>query len=256
MTFGNGLGNIKKVGARAPLPGPNALVDWALEQLRAQAHLPDLARSNPLYARAVSRLKVACEQAKIDLSRADRATIQVSDFRVEDSSAPGAQSRSLETHFELGSGASADANALLPQGSSRPASRHRQRTSSAKGAFSRRAPLHAPHPPSGRRRRRPPGSNEHGRPPGSILAERVQPGERGAFSRPRAGGGSEERPARFPAPAQHRAAGARSDCFDQRGPHQPAGGRRPGGRAGPTAAQPTLPSHRPIHRGLSPYRGG
>jgi molecular chaperone DnaK len=65
----------------------NALVDWALEQLRAQAHLPDLARSNPLYARAVSRLKVACEQAKIDLSRADRATIQVSDFRAEDSSA-------------------------------------------------------------------------------------------------------------------------------------------------------------------------
>ncbi len=53
----------------------NALTDWAVARLAAATGLPALSRTNPAHRRALSKLKAACEQAKIDLSRLDRTSI-------------------------------------------------------------------------------------------------------------------------------------------------------------------------------------
>lgn len=53
----------------------NALVDWALGRLRGEQALPDLARTNPAQRRVLGKLKAACEQTRIELSRAERAAI-------------------------------------------------------------------------------------------------------------------------------------------------------------------------------------
>ena len=56
----------------------DALVDWAVGELRRRFELPGLDRGEPATAGARSaRLKAACEQAKIELSRAERAAIVV-----------------------------------------------------------------------------------------------------------------------------------------------------------------------------------
>ena len=53
----------------------NALTDWAVARLAAATGLPALSRTNPAHRRPLSKLKAACEQAKIDLSRLDRTSI-------------------------------------------------------------------------------------------------------------------------------------------------------------------------------------
>jgi molecular chaperone DnaK len=56
-----------------------ALVEWAVAELRRRRParlLPD--RASPLGRRLLARLRSACEQAKIELSRAERATIVLS----------------------------------------------------------------------------------------------------------------------------------------------------------------------------------
>ncbi len=53
------------------------LVDWAAARLGSERGLDDLSRSNPERRRAFSRLKVACEQARIELSRQDETAIVV-----------------------------------------------------------------------------------------------------------------------------------------------------------------------------------
>lgn len=53
----------------------NALVDWALERLHAEHDLGDLSRANPASRRTLAKLKAACEQAKIELSRVLRTSI-------------------------------------------------------------------------------------------------------------------------------------------------------------------------------------
>jgi molecular chaperone DnaK len=60
-----------------------ALADWALARLRAQHPLPQLARDNPNARRALGRLKAACEQAKIDLTRGEQASIAVPELCVD-----------------------------------------------------------------------------------------------------------------------------------------------------------------------------
>jgi molecular chaperone DnaK len=55
----------------------NALVDWAIARLRARHALPELSRAQAAGRRAVMTLKAACEQAKIDLSRAERAAVSL-----------------------------------------------------------------------------------------------------------------------------------------------------------------------------------
>src|SRR4029079_1518941 len=52
-------------------------VDWALTRLRAQHALPELTRDNPRARRELGKLKAACEQAKIDLTRSEQATLGV-----------------------------------------------------------------------------------------------------------------------------------------------------------------------------------
>src|SRR5919106_746381 len=53
----------------------NALLGWAIDRLRAAHDVPDLSRENPASRRALSKLKAACEQAKIELSRAPQSSI-------------------------------------------------------------------------------------------------------------------------------------------------------------------------------------
>src|SRR6185436_9088623 len=55
----------------------NALVDWAVERLRGQHALSALGRHHLGARRAIGKLKAACEQAKIDLSRQEQAAIAV-----------------------------------------------------------------------------------------------------------------------------------------------------------------------------------
>jgi molecular chaperone DnaK len=52
-----------------------ALVDWAVERLRAEAPGAELSRANPAARPALIQIKAACEQAKIELSRAARTSI-------------------------------------------------------------------------------------------------------------------------------------------------------------------------------------
>ena len=53
----------------------NALTDWAAARLAAETGRPPLSRSDPAHRRALGKLKAACEQAKIDLSRLERTSI-------------------------------------------------------------------------------------------------------------------------------------------------------------------------------------
>ena len=53
----------------------NALTDWAAARLAEETGLPPLSRSNPGHRRALGKLKAACEQAKIDLSRLERTAV-------------------------------------------------------------------------------------------------------------------------------------------------------------------------------------
>ncbi|MGC4119395.1 MAG: Hsp70 family protein [Myxococcales bacterium] len=53
------------------------LVNHVIEQLKKGFALSDLARGNPKYLRALARLKAACEDAKIELSRKERTTLSV-----------------------------------------------------------------------------------------------------------------------------------------------------------------------------------
>ena len=55
----------------------NALVDWALARLHDQFGLSEVRRDNPDSRSILSRLKAACEQTKIELSRAQRAMVVV-----------------------------------------------------------------------------------------------------------------------------------------------------------------------------------
>ncbi len=58
----------------------NALTDWAAARL-AEAHgLPPFSRAERAHRRPLAKLKAASEQAKIDLSRADRATIACAEW--------------------------------------------------------------------------------------------------------------------------------------------------------------------------------
>ncbi len=61
----------------------DALVDWALVRLHQEHGLPDLSRENPSARRALGKLKAACEQAKIDLTRQEQTTVSVQELRVE-----------------------------------------------------------------------------------------------------------------------------------------------------------------------------
>lgn len=53
----------------------NALVDWAAARLASEAGLPPFSWSDPANRRPLGKLKAACEQAKIELSRVERAAI-------------------------------------------------------------------------------------------------------------------------------------------------------------------------------------
>ena len=61
----------------------NVLVDWALLRLQEEHGLAGLSRENPEARRALGKLKAACEQAKIDLTRQEQTAIFVQDLRVE-----------------------------------------------------------------------------------------------------------------------------------------------------------------------------
>lgn len=58
----------------------NAMADWVLQRLSVECPLPELRRDNPKSRPALARLKTACEQAKIELSRVERTTIMVPEF--------------------------------------------------------------------------------------------------------------------------------------------------------------------------------
>jgi molecular chaperone DnaK len=55
----------------------HAVVDWALQQIHAQFRVPTLRRGEPAAVRALARLKTACEQTRVELSRAGEAAIVV-----------------------------------------------------------------------------------------------------------------------------------------------------------------------------------
>jgi len=55
----------------------NLLVDWALSKLHEQFDLPEVSRENPDSRSILRRLKAACEQTKIELSRVQRAMVEV-----------------------------------------------------------------------------------------------------------------------------------------------------------------------------------
>jgi molecular chaperone DnaK len=52
-----------------------ALTDWALSRLHAEGTLAGISRSDPASRRTLRRLKAACEQTRIELSRQERAAI-------------------------------------------------------------------------------------------------------------------------------------------------------------------------------------
>lgn len=66
----------------------NAVVDWAVAELRRRHALPELSRAHPGSRRALMKLKAACEQAKIDLSRATRAALAVPELCLDGDGAP------------------------------------------------------------------------------------------------------------------------------------------------------------------------
>jgi molecular chaperone DnaK len=55
----------------------NAMVDWALAKLHEQFGLSELRRDNPESRSILNRLKAACEQTKIELSRVQRSMISI-----------------------------------------------------------------------------------------------------------------------------------------------------------------------------------
>jgi molecular chaperone DnaK len=58
----------------------NALTDWAANRLAAAHGLPPFSRAERAHRRALAKLKAAAEQAKIDLSRAERAAISLPEW--------------------------------------------------------------------------------------------------------------------------------------------------------------------------------
>ena len=66
----------------------NALTDWAAARLAAETGLPPLSRSNPAHRRPLGKLKAACEQAKIDLSRMDRTSIVCAELALDPATDP------------------------------------------------------------------------------------------------------------------------------------------------------------------------
>lgn len=66
----------------------NALVDWTLDRLRAEYSISELRRDHPAGRPALVRLKNACEQAKIELSRLERTPITVSELCPDDAGRP------------------------------------------------------------------------------------------------------------------------------------------------------------------------
>jgi molecular chaperone DnaK len=66
----------------------NALVDWSVARLKAEHPLRDFGRSSPQSRRAIGKLKAACEAAKIDLSRSERARIVVPELGDDDEGSP------------------------------------------------------------------------------------------------------------------------------------------------------------------------
>ena len=66
----------------------NLLVDWAVARLQAEHPLQGLSRSNAAGRRAIGKLKAACEAAKIDLSRAERARIVIPELGDDDEGRP------------------------------------------------------------------------------------------------------------------------------------------------------------------------
>lgn len=66
----------------------NVLVDWTVARLKAERALRDLGRSNPASRRTIGKLKAACEAAKIDLSRSERARIVVPELCDDDDGQP------------------------------------------------------------------------------------------------------------------------------------------------------------------------
>jgi molecular chaperone DnaK len=59
-----------------------ALVDWVVGELGRHGEAPRLDRSDPRHRGALARLKAACEEAKIELSRGERATITLPELAV------------------------------------------------------------------------------------------------------------------------------------------------------------------------------
>jgi molecular chaperone DnaK len=53
----------------------HAVVDWALQEIHRGFSVPDLRRDNPKSAGCFAKLKAACEQARVELSRATRAAL-------------------------------------------------------------------------------------------------------------------------------------------------------------------------------------
>jgi molecular chaperone DnaK len=58
----------------------NAVVEWALRELHQRFALPWLHRGNPQAARALARLKVACEQTRIELSHVSQSVLAIPAF--------------------------------------------------------------------------------------------------------------------------------------------------------------------------------
>jgi len=66
----------------------NALTDWALERLQGKYQIPEIRRDNPAGRPALTKLKTACEQAKIELSRMDRTSIMVPELCTDGAGLP------------------------------------------------------------------------------------------------------------------------------------------------------------------------
>jgi len=55
----------------------HAVVDWALRQIHRHFRVPDLNRANPRATRSLVRLKAACEQTRVELSRVGESVVAV-----------------------------------------------------------------------------------------------------------------------------------------------------------------------------------
>jgi molecular chaperone DnaK len=66
----------------------NILTDWAAARLAAETGRPPLSRANPAHRRALGKLKAACEQAKIDLSRLERTSIVCAELLLDPAGEP------------------------------------------------------------------------------------------------------------------------------------------------------------------------